>query len=164
MTAPGSPPEIDTVCKGSCLIDLNEEAHPMRRLAITLQVLLSLLFLFSATMKLTGGTEDVRLHLGIAPWFWALTAMVETFGAVGLLAGLNSPRLAVLAGLWLGATMLGGIVSHALVGDPPAEMLAATVLLALALTVVALRWRGAQIGHPATAPTGTASSQRAAGS
>jgi DoxX-like family len=131
----------------------------MRWHAITLQALLGLMFLFSATSKLTGGAEEIRLHLGIAPWFWAVTAMVETFGAVGLLAGIKYPRLAVLAGLWLGATMLGGVLSHALVGDPPIDMLAATVLLALSLTVVALRWRAARIGDLLNAATSSATSR-----
>ena len=134
----------------------------MRWLAISLQVLLGLVFLFSAASKLTGGTEDIRLHLGIAPWFWALTALVETVGAVGLLAGIAYPRLAVLAGLWLGATMLGGVVSHALVGDPPLDMLAAVVLLALSLTVAALRSRAARIGELLNGSAGARSSRRLA--
>ena len=79
----------------------------MRRIAIVLQVVLGVMFLASAVPKLTGGLEEMREHLLIAPWFWGVTALVELIGAAGMLAGLKSPRLAVLAGLWLGATMAG---------------------------------------------------------
>jgi hypothetical protein len=57
----------------------------MRWLAYTLQVVLALLFLFSAYGKVTAGVEEVRIHLGIAPWFWALIAVVEVAGALALL-------------------------------------------------------------------------------
>jgi hypothetical protein len=153
MTAPVTRSEIDTVGTGSCLDQTEKEVHPMRWIAVTLQTLLGLMFLFSASLKLTGSAEDVRLHLGIAPWFWAVTAMVETLGAIGLLAGLTYPRLAVLAGLWLGATMLAGVLAHILVGDPLTEMIAAAVLLVLSLGVAVLRWRAAQIGDLLNART-----------
>jgi putative oxidoreductase len=145
VTAPATPSEIDTVSTGSCLID-KKEVHPMRWITITLQALLGLMFMLSATLKLTGGTEEIRLHLGIAPWFWAVIALVETVGVMSLLAGIKYPRLAAFGGLWLGATMFGGIVSHVLVADPLTEMIPAIVLMALSLTVVALQWRIARFG------------------
>lgn len=136
----------------------------MRWLAIALQVLLGLMFLFSAALKLTGGAEDMRLHLGIAPWFWAITAMVETIGVVGMLAGIKYARLAILAGLWLGATMFGGIISHALAGDSPIDALPAIVLLVLSLAVATLNSRAAQVGDPSNAPAGRTPAHRSAAS
>ena len=113
----------------------------MRWIAMTLQVVLGVLFPLSAVPKLTGGLEEMREHLLIAPWFWGVTALVELIGAAGMLAGLKYPRLAVLAGLWLAATMAGGILAHLRVGDPVTAAVPAAVLLVLALTGVALRWR-----------------------
>ena len=66
---------------------------------------------------------------------------MELIGAAGKLAGLTSPRLAVLAGLWLAATMAGDILAHLRVGDPLTAALPAAVLLVLALTVATLHWR-----------------------
>ncbi|MDQ4107117.1 MAG: DoxX family protein [Actinomycetota bacterium] len=51
---------------------------------IGLQVLLGLAFLASAISKLTGATDAMREHLGIAPWLWVLTALVEIVGAAGM--------------------------------------------------------------------------------
>ena len=125
----------------------------MRWITIMLQVSLGLLFLFSAASKLTGDLDEVRQHLGIAPWFWTVTALVEGVGVVGLLAGVKYPRLAVLAGLWLAATMVGAVVAHLGAGDPPSDAAAAAVLLVLSLGVAALRWRAARIGELLAART-----------
>jgi putative oxidoreductase len=83
--------------------------------------------------------DDTREHLEIAPWFWILTALVEIVGAAGMLAGINLPRLATPAGLWIAALMGGALVAHLRVGDPFTSMVPAAVYLVLALTVVALR-------------------------
>jgi hypothetical protein len=119
----------------------------MRWTALGLQVVLGLFFLLSAALKLTGAAEDMREHLDVARWFWTVTAAVEIVGAVGVLVGLASARAAVFGGLWMAALMAGGLVSHLRVGDPPTEMIAAAVLLLMGLAVVALRWRGARLGH-----------------
>jgi len=117
-------------------------------LAIALQVGLAVMFLFSAVSKLNGGLEEMREHLQIASWFWLLTGLVEIVGATGMLAGLKYPRLTILAGLWLAATMVGAIFAHLRVGDPPTDAIGAVVLLVLALTVAALRRRAGQVDEP----------------
>ncbi len=111
----------------------------MRKLAIGLQVVLGLAFLASAVPKLTGAGDAMREHLGLAPWFWGLTALVEIVGAVGLLAGIRFPRLAAPAGLWISALMVGALGAHLRVGDPVANMIPAAVYGVLALVVVAAR-------------------------
>ena len=125
----------------------------MRWLATALQVVLGVMFLFSAASKLGGGVEEMREHLQVGPWFWQLTALVEIVGATGMLAGLKYPRLAVLSGLWLAATMVGAIFAHLRVGDPPADAVAAVVLLALALTVAALCSRAGPVAEPVATPS-----------
>lgn len=116
--------------------------------AIGLQVLLGLGFLASAASKFTGAAETMRQQLEIAPWFWILTGVVEILGAVGLLVGIKFPRLAVPAGLWMVAVMLGAFFAHLRVGDPPASMIPAAVYLVLALAVVALRADAYKSGQP----------------
>ncbi len=111
----------------------------MRKLAIGLQVVLGLAFLASAVPKLTGAGDAMREHLGLAPWFWGLTALVEIVGAVGLLAGIRFPRLAAPAGLWISALMMGALGAHLGVGNPVANMVPAAVYGVLALVVVAAR-------------------------
>lgn len=106
---------------------------------VGLQVLLGLAFLASAILKLAGAADDMREHLEVAPWFWVLTALVEIVGAAGMLAGIKFPRLAAPAGLWIAALMGGALVAHMRVGDPLTSMVPATVYLALALAVAALR-------------------------
>ena len=121
----------------------------MRWIAMVLQVVLGLLFLASAISKLTGGVEDVREQLLIPPWFWTVTALTEIVGGVGLLAGLKSARLAALSGLWLAAVMAGGVLAHLRAADPPSAAIPAAVLLALSLTVAALRAQTGRIVRPA---------------
>jgi DMSO/TMAO reductase YedYZ heme-binding membrane subunit len=109
----------------------------MRWIGRGAQALLGLLFLFSAYTKLTGGMDEIRDHLGLAAWFWTLAGMVQVVGAAGLLA--------VLAGLWLGATMAVGALCHLLAGDTLADASGALVLMAATLAVAALRWRAARL-------------------
>ena len=112
----------------------------MKRWTIVgLQVLLGLAFLASAILKLAGAADTMREHLEIAPWFWVLTALVEIVGAAGMFASIKFPRLAVPAGLWIGALMGGALVAHLRVGDPFTSMVPAAVYLVLALAVTALR-------------------------
>lgn len=109
-----------------------------------LQVLLALAFAASGAQKLVGALEPMREHLGVAPWFWVLTALVELAGAAGMLAGLRSARVAVFSGLWIAALMVGALAAHVRVGDPLAAMIPAAVLLVLALAVARIRWESAE--------------------
>jgi putative oxidoreductase len=121
----------------------------MRRLAIGLQVLLGLGFLASGVPKLAGAQEAMRDHLGIALWFWILTALVELVGAAGMLAGIRFPRLVVPAGLWIAALMVGALGAHFRVGDSVANMVPPAVYLILALAVIVLRSGEYELGKRA---------------
>ena len=120
---------------------------PTRWIAYTLQLLLALLFAFSATMKLTGGMDDVRELMGVAPWFWTLAGLWQALGAVALVAGLRSAQLAVAGVLWLAAVMAGAVVTHIVSGQTGPDMISPIALLALLLIVARLRWHDAQIGN-----------------
>jgi putative oxidoreductase len=118
--------------------------------AYALQALLGLMFAFSATMKLTGGMDDVRDLLGVAPWFWSLAGICQAIGAVALLGSLRPARLAPIAvggALWLAAVMVGAVITHIVAGDTLADMSTAIGLLGLLLLVAALRWRDARLGE-----------------
>ena len=118
---------------------LEGKGEEMRKLAIGLQALLGLAFLASAGTKLTGAGDVMREHLEVAPWFWALTALMEIVGAVGLLAGIPFSKLAAPAGLWIAALMVGALGAHLRVGDPAVNMVPAAVYAVLALVVVVTR-------------------------
>src|ERR1051326_5732093 len=79
--------------------------------AIVLQVLLALAFLFSGGRKLAGAKSslEMRDRLHVAPWFWSLTAVIEAVAAIGLLVGSWIPALAFLAALVVAATMVGAV-------------------------------------------------------
>jgi hypothetical protein len=109
-------------------------------------------------MKLTGGMDEVRDLLGVAPWFWTFAGLSQAVGAVGLIVGLRSARLAVAAALWLAVVMVGAVITHILAGDTLADMSIAIVLLVLLLVVAGLRWRDARLGDllgDGRRPTGT---------
>lgn len=119
--------------------------RPTRWIAYTLQLLLALLFAFSATMKLTGGMDDVRDLMGVAPWFWTLAGIWQALGAVALVAGLHSARWAVAGALWLAVVMAGAVVTHVATGQTGPDMISPITLLALVLIVARLRWHDARI-------------------
>lgn len=109
-----------------------------------LQVLLALAFAASGVQKLAGALEPMREHLGVAPWLWMLTALVELAGASGMLAGLRFERVAAFSGLWIAGLMVGALVTHVMVGDPLGAMVPAAVMLVLSLAVARIRWAGAE--------------------
>jgi hypothetical protein len=130
-------------------LNATKEATLMRRptlwIAYVLQALLALLFLFSATMKMTGGMDDMRDLMGVVPWFWTLAGICQAIGAVSLIAGLRSARWAVAGALWLGAVMVGAVSTHIVSDITGADMLSPVALLTLLLIVAGLRWREAQV-------------------
>lgn len=119
---------------------------PTRWIAYALQVLLALLFAFSATMKLTGGMDDVRDLMGVAPWFWTVAALWQALGAMALIAGLRSAVWAVAGALWLAVVMAGAVLTHVVTGQTGPDIASPIVLLAVVLIVARVRWPEARIG------------------
>lgn len=114
----------------------------MKRLAMVVQVLLFLVFVAAAAPKLLGASEEMREYLGVAPWFWTVTAIAELIGASGMALGLRFPKLAAASGLWISAIMVGAAISHLRAGDPATNLIPPAVFLALALMVAAVRAGG----------------------
>ena len=107
-----------------------------RRTVWAIRLLLALAFGAAGAAKLAGVPQMVQVfeQIGVGQWFRYVTGVVEMLGVVLLLL----PRTGFLAGLLLGATMLGAIATHLLViGDSPAP----AMVLALLSGFVAYRLR-----------------------
>ena len=88
-----------------------QTTRPSRRIgAWTLQGILAAAFLAAGVAKLTGAPFMVDLfsQIGLGQSFRIVTGAVEVAGAVALLV----PGLASIAGVWLGATMVGAVATH----------------------------------------------------
>lgn len=114
----------------------------MQILAVVLEVLLGLAFLGAGGQKLAGADSQKEMfaHLKYPGWFLYAAGAVELIGALGMLAGLFSPLLAVLAALLLAAQMAGAVFSHVRVRDSAGKMAPASVLLVLAAVVLVLEY------------------------
>lgn len=114
----------------------------MQAAAIVLEVLLGLAFLASGGQKLAGakGQKEMFEHLRYPEWFLYVAGLVEAVGALGMLIGLLSPILALLAGLLLAAQMVGALVSHVRVKDAVGKMAPALALLVLAAAVIVIEY------------------------
>src|SRR5258708_9776216 len=113
-----------------------QTTRPSRRVgAWTLQGILAAAFLAAGVAKLTGAPFMVDLfsQIGLGQSFRIVTGAVEVAGAVALLV----PGLASIAGVWLGATMVGAVATHLVIlHTSPAP---AVILVLLNALVVYLR-------------------------
>ena len=113
-----------------------QTARPSRRVgAWTLQGILAAAFLAAGVAKLTGAPFMVDLfsQIGLGQSFRIVTGAVEVAGAVALLV----PGLASIAGVWLGATMVGAVATHLVILHT--SLVPAIVLGVLNALVVYLR-------------------------
>jgi putative oxidoreductase len=88
-----------------------QTTRPSRRIgAWTLQGILAAAFLTAGVAKLAGAPfmVDLFTQIGLGQSFRIVTGAVEVAGAIALLV----PGLASIAGLWLGATMVGAVATH----------------------------------------------------
>lgn len=114
---------------------IDTKLAPRRIGAWTLQVVVAAAFLAAAGAKLSAQPSMVQLfaQIGFGQWFRVVTGIVEVVGAVALL----TPRLAPIGGLWLGATMFFGVLTHLFILH--SNPLPAIVLGLLSLVIVYLR-------------------------
>jgi putative oxidoreductase len=94
-----------------------QTSRPSRRIgAWTIQGILAAAFLAAGVAKLTGAPfmVDLFAQIGLGQSFRIVTGAVEVAGAIALLV----PGLASIAGLWLGATMLGAVATHLVILRP----------------------------------------------
>ncbi len=109
-----------------------------------LQLMLGVFFTPEGVIKWTHiGPSTARFkHFRYPTWFRYATGVVEVLIGLGLLVGFWFGWLAALAALALVAEMLVAIASHLLRGHDPfvPEAIPATVVLVMALAVLALHW------------------------
>ena len=100
------------------------------------QLALAFAFFRAGYAKMVSDPQMVQIFdlIGFGQWFRYVSGVVELTGAVLILL----PRLSVLGGLWLMATMFVAILINLVVTHTNA--LPPTVLFALATIVVALRY------------------------
>jgi hypothetical protein len=113
----------------------------MKYVRFLLQAGLGGYFTWLGLLQLVGpppGLQADFIRWGYALWFITIVGAVEFLGGVGMLIGLRLAWVGALAGLWLGATMLGAILTHlnAQDGGWPLPL----ILLALCLIIVRAHW------------------------
>jgi putative oxidoreductase len=105
-------------------------------IAWILCVLVAAEFLYASGLKFIGNSMEVQLFaaIGWGQWFRYFTAVIELFGAIGLLIPRRSRRSAVLLAL----VMLGAItfsltsLRHTAFGNPMMAIVTLIVLLIIA--------------------------------
>lgn len=109
----------------------------MEVVSIVLQSLLILAFLGSGLSKIAGAKMHVDNFNSwrLPQWFRVVTGLVQVVGVIALVIGFWEPSWAAAAGLWLGVTMLGGILVHIRVKDPIQKTFPAIILFILPLIV-----------------------------
>lgn len=113
----------------------------METAAIVIQATLALVFTASAAFKLGGAEQQVKYfnEYRYPQWFRSVTGLVELVGVAGLIAGVWVPELAIAAGLWLGATMVGAVYSHQRAKHPSSILAAPLILEAALIAVIVLQ-------------------------
>lgn len=91
----------------------------MSIVSIVLQSLLALAFLMAGLGKISGSKMHVEgfKHWGLPQWFRVVTGVVEVVGAAALIVGFWDVSWAAAGALLLGATAIGGILTHVRVKD-----------------------------------------------
>jgi uncharacterized membrane protein YphA (DoxX/SURF4 family) len=113
-------------------------------ISMLVQLLLGVFFTPEGVIKWTHiGPSTARfLHFRYPTWFRYLTGVMEVLIGLGLLVGFWFGGLAALAALLLVIEMVVAIASHLVRGHDPfvPEAVPATVVLVLALVVLASHW------------------------
>lgn len=120
----------------------------MEKLVIALQIFLALgilnvwLLRFGRPSAWRGGEarnmEEEFAAYGLPSWFMGAIGGLKMLCAAGLLAGVWWPPLVRPSATLLSALMLGAVLMHVKVTDPPQRSLPALLMLIGCLTVVSL--------------------------
>ncbi|MHC4846769.1 MAG: DoxX family protein [Planctomycetota bacterium] len=87
--------------------------------------------------KATNMKEEFAAY-GLPPWFVGFIGSLKLLCAVGLLVGIWIPALVQPAAATLAALMLGAVLMHVKVSDPPLRSLPAFLMLLGCVTVVTM--------------------------
>lgn len=122
----------------------------MNTLTIILQVVIALgifnvwLLRFGRSSDWRGGQartmkEEFAVY-GLPEWVLFLVGFLKLLFAILLVVGIWIPEAVAPAAGGLAVLMLGAIVMHAKVGDPPKKSLPAFTMLVLSLLLMILAW------------------------
>ncbi|MDT5196761.1 MAG: hypothetical protein QOH20_3515 [Mycobacterium sp.] len=103
---------------------------------IVLSALLAVAFLGSGGLKLVGAKQslEMRDQQRVGAQLWRVVGALEVAGGLGLAIGFVVPALGIAAAVGLALLMVGGIASHARVGDLRHAGPAALLLVLSAVT------------------------------
>jgi hypothetical protein len=101
--------------------------------ATVLCLVTGVLFLVTGGVKVLGVRQSlaIRDHFAMAPGPWRTIGVLESAGAIGVLLGIWSTPLGLLALVGLAALMTGAIVSRLRVHDPAPLVLGDVAVLGL---------------------------------
>jgi putative oxidoreductase len=118
----------------------------MTVLSIVLESLLTLVFLIAGLSKLAGVKQQVEAfkHLGLPQGFRVFTGLVQIVGVALLVGGYWEIGIAAMGGLWLGATMLGGVLAHIWAKDSFGKAIPAFLLAVLSLAITLINFDNLQ--------------------
>jgi hypothetical protein len=105
-----------------------------------LSVLLAALFLATGAGKVLGLERNNRNRdrLGVPPWFWRLTGLLEWAGAAGMIVGIWVPVLGVLAASGLAVLMVGAVIARIRAGGRNGWSRRAVLLIAADVVVLVI--------------------------
>lgn len=120
----------------------------MNTIVLILQIVIAVgilnvwLLRFGSTSPWRGGNstnmkEEFAVY-GLPPWSVFAIGALKVLCAIGLLAGIWIPEIVNPSAGGLAILMLGAVIMHVKVGDPPKKSLPAFTLLVLCILVIAL--------------------------
>jgi uncharacterized membrane protein YphA (DoxX/SURF4 family) len=116
----------------------NKETVFLKWVVRIIQGLLTVVFLLTGVMKLTGNVQQVQIFteaFGYPLGFMYIVGAGEVLGAIGLLVGFWKPKYAYLASGGLVILMAGAAFSHLNAGQGFATAMAPLILLLLGLVI-----------------------------
>ncbi|MBM7553895.1 DoxX family protein [Thalassobacillus pellis] len=110
----------------------------MAILSLVLQSLLVLYFTFSGISKVIGVKYWVGIfkQIKLPQWFRVVTGIVQLIGVAMLITGYWIIEVLVLAGIWLGITMLIACLAHVRIKDTIGKTMPAFVFFVLITILV----------------------------
>ncbi|RMF77279.1 MAG: DoxX family protein [Chloroflexi bacterium] len=113
----------------------------MDTVALILQILLAVAFTGAGATKLLGAQMQIENfeRWQISQSRRPLIGAYELLGALGMVVGIFVEEVAIAAGVWLAAAMVGALLTHRRINDLVSRYIPAFVLLILSVVVFALR-------------------------
>ncbi|WP_201755581.1 DoxX family protein [Paenibacillus glycinis] len=115
-------------------------------MAIVIEILLAVAFLFSGFTKVAGVKMQVDSFnkLGLPQWFRVLTGLLQLVGVAGLVVGFWTTSWSAWAAIGIGFIMVCAVIAHLRAKDSFGQVVPALVLAILAIVLAILQ--GSDLG------------------